>query len=61
MIFDDEGGPVDYRFVEYNIAFERHTGLTGAVGRRIRELVPDQDSEWFEIYGKVSITGNPYE
>jgi PAS domain S-box-containing protein len=59
MIFDDEGSPIDYRFVEYNTAFERHTGLTGAVGKRVREFLPDQDRHWFEIYGNVSITGEP--
>jgi PAS domain S-box-containing protein len=59
MIFDDAGVPIDYRFVEYNPAFERHTGLTGVVGRTIREIVPDQDREWLEIYGGVAMTGEP--
>ncbi len=59
MIFDDAGVPVDYRFVECNQAFERHTGLTGAVGRTVREFLPDQDRHWFEIYGRVAMTGEP--
>lgn len=56
MLFEGERA-VDYRFREVNPAFERHTGLTGATGRRIRELVPDHDEHWFEIYGRVAVTG----
>ncbi|WP_435018897.1 hybrid sensor histidine kinase/response regulator [Tundrisphaera sp. TA3] len=59
MIFDDAGVAIDYRFVEYNPAFERHTGLKDAVGRTIREFLPDQDRHWFEIYGRVATTGEP--
>ena len=56
MLFDGER-PIDYRFREVNPAFERHTGLADAVGRRMRELVPDHDAHWFEIYGRVALTG----
>lgn len=59
MLFDDDGYPVDYRFVEYNRAFERHTGLSNGVGKTIRELLPDQDKHWFETFGRVAITGQP--
>jgi PAS domain S-box-containing protein len=57
MIFNAEGQPVDYRFVETNPAFEKHTGLQEAVGRRMRELAPNHESHWFEVYGKVAVTG----
>ena len=57
MIFDDSGRPVDYRFLEANPAFEKQTGLQGAVGRTIRELLPDLEEHWFEIYGRVATTG----
>jgi signal transduction histidine kinase/CheY-like chemotaxis protein len=53
------GMPVDYRFVEVNPAFERHTGLVGAVGRRMRDLEPEHEEHWFQIYGKVALTGVP--
>ena len=59
MLYDDEGRPVDYLFLEANPAFEKHTGFKGAVGRTIRELVPDHDAHWFEIYGRVVATGTP--
>lgn len=57
ILLDDDGVPADYRFLEVNPMFEQHTGLQGAVGKTARELVPDLDAHWFEIYGKVALTG----
>jgi PAS domain S-box-containing protein len=57
MIFDDAGRPVDYRFLEVNDAFERQTGLTDAIGRTAREIVPDLEQHWFDTYGAVALTG----
>ena len=57
MIFDAHQKPVDYRFLEVNPAFDQHTGLHDAAGKRMRELKPGHDEEWFEIYGKVALTG----
>ena len=59
MIFDPEGKPVDYRFLEVNAAFERQTGLHDAVGKRMRELAPSIETHWFENYGKVALDGEP--
>lgn len=56
-LFDDAGRPVDYRFLQANPAFERHTGLVGAVGHTARELVPNLEPFWFETYGRVALTG----
>ena len=60
LIFDDDKAPVDYRFVEVNPAFERQTGMSNAKGRRMLELVPDMEVYWFEIYGKVALSGEPH-
>jgi PAS domain S-box-containing protein len=59
MMFDQNDEPVDYRFLETNPAFEKHTGLHEATGKRMRELAPNHDAHWFEIYGKVALTGEP--
>ena len=59
MIFDEHGKPVDYLYLEVNPSFEKHNGLYSAVGKRVRELVPDLESSWFEIFGKVALTGEP--
>ena len=56
-MFDDTGTATDYRFLEVNAAFERQTGLHGAVGRRMRELAPDHEDTWFRIYGDVARSG----
>ena len=58
-LFDEDGEPVDYRFVEVNPAFERQTGLVDAEGRTARELVPDLEMHWVRIYGNVALTGDP--
>ncbi len=57
MIFDENGKAVDYRFLEVNPAFEQQTGLRGACGKLVRELSPDHEEHWFEIYGRIALTG----
>ncbi|HTI34162.1 MAG TPA: PAS domain-containing protein, partial [Miltoncostaea sp.] len=59
VLWDADGEPVDYRFLEVNPAFLRHTGLADAVGRTIRDLVPDHDAHWFAAFGRVARTGEP--
>jgi PAS domain S-box-containing protein len=59
MIFDGNGKPVDYRFLEINPAFEKQTGLSNAQGKLMRELAPNHEAHWFELYGKVAVTGEP--
>ena len=61
IILDDEGKPVDYRFLAVNPAFERLTGLKAedVVGRRILEILPDTEPHWIEAYGRVALTGKP--
>jgi PAS domain S-box-containing protein len=59
VIFDENDRPIDYRFLEINPAFEAQTGLHDAQGRLMRELSPGHEAHWFEIYGKVAMTGEP--
>lgn len=56
MRFDGDQ-PVDYRFIEINPAFVKHTGLEDAQGRWMRELAPAHEQHWFDSYGKVTRTG----
>jgi len=55
VVTDDEGRPVDYRFLEVNGLFEEMTGLVDAAGRTALELVPDLERHWIETYGRVGL------
>jgi PAS domain S-box-containing protein len=59
MLYDAEGKPCDYRFIEVNPAFVDQTGLADAVGRTMRGLEPAHEDHWFETYGRVAATGEP--
>jgi len=59
MLFDGNDKPVDYRLLEVNPSFEKQTGIQNARGRRMREIDPLHEAHWFEIYGKIALTGVP--
>jgi PAS domain S-box-containing protein len=59
VLFEADGTPSDYRFIDVNDSFEQQTGLRDAVGRRMRELAPAHEEHWFRIYGSVAQTGAP--
>jgi signal transduction histidine kinase len=59
MIFDAHQKPIDYRFLAINASFVKQTGLLNAVGKRMREFAPNHEEHWFEIYGKIALTGVP--
>lgn len=58
MKFDAQGAACDYKFIETNRAFEKHTGLVDVCGHWIRDLVPEHDQHWFDLYGDVARTGH---
>ncbi|HEY1191032.1 MAG TPA: ATP-binding protein, partial [Gemmata sp.] len=56
----EHGRATDYRFVELNPAFERHSGLSqDLLGKSIRAAVPGLEEFWFDTYGRVAATGDP--
>jgi two-component system cell cycle sensor histidine kinase/response regulator CckA len=59
MIYDEDGVPCDYRFLEVNPAFEALTGLAAQriLGRRVLEVLPGLERVWIERYGRVVLTG----
>ncbi|EEF62614.1 PAS domain S-box protein [Pedosphaera parvula] len=59
VIFDAGQRPMDYRFLEINPAFEKQTGFKDAKGRRMREMAPEHEQNWFETFGNVALTGQP--
>ncbi|WP_342167280.1 PAS domain S-box protein [Methylobacterium sp. SD21] len=58
---DGPHGPLsDYVHVEANRAFAHHLGVPDAVGRTLREIIPDAGANgWLQIYGDVLRTGEP--
>jgi PAS domain S-box-containing protein len=59
ILFDENDKPIDYRFLEVNPSFEKQAGIKGAQGRRMREIAPAHEEHWFEIFGKIALTGEP--
>ncbi|MEH2178399.1 YlcI/YnfO family protein [Nostoc sp.] len=59
VLLDENDTPLDYRFLEINPTFEQQTGLRQAVGKTARQLVPDLEDHWIQIYGQVALTGEP--
>jgi PAS domain S-box-containing protein len=59
LIYADGGRPVDWLYLEVNPGFERHSGMSAVVGKRISEIIPDLEPSWFELYGRVAATRQP--
>ncbi len=61
VVFDPQGVPVDFRFLEVNPGFERMTGLPAAavLGRTVLEVDLHADASWLESCGRVALTGEP--
>lgn len=62
MIYDGEGHPADFIYLDVNAAFERLTGFRAVTGKKVTEAIPgvkESNLELLEIYGRVALTGNP--
>lgn len=57
VIFDADDRPIDYRFLEVNRVFEQQLGMAGALGKTIREIAPDIEPFWVDLYGRVALNG----
>lgn len=61
IICDENGNPIDYRYLDVNPAFERMTGLkaTDIIGKTVLEVLPETEPYWIKTYGQVALTGVP--
>jgi PAS domain S-box-containing protein len=59
MLYDEQGRPIDFRYLEGNPAFVKQSGLDNAIGKTIRSFVPDHDQHWFDLYDQVVKSGEP--
>ncbi len=59
MLFDEGGGPFDYRFIRVNKVFEEITGLKSdrIKGKTVLQVIPDIETKWIEMYGEVVTSG----
>jgi PAS domain S-box-containing protein len=59
VIYDDHGNPCDYRYLEVNPKFEQMIGLPRdqIIGKRYKELVPVDTTQWLNTYFEVARTG----
>jgi len=59
IICDEQGTPIDYKFLAVNPAFEKMTGLLAKdiIGKTVLEVLPDTEAYWIKTYGKVALTG----
>lgn len=58
IITDDTGKPIDYKYLEVNEAFLTLTqanSKTEIIGKTVKELWPETEHYWIEIYGSVAI------
>jgi PAS domain S-box-containing protein len=62
LIDDEEGRPVDWRVLEVNDAYTRHTGIPRdrIVGRRVSELYAAAIPEYLPIFEQVVATQTPH-
>ena len=62
VLYDEQGQPQDWVYLDVNDAFTRLTGLKEVVGRRATEVLPgirEACPELFEIYFRVASTRQP--
>ncbi|MCC2675854.1 MAG: hypothetical protein K0R58_2801, partial [Ramlibacter sp.] len=60
IVRDTQGRPVDFRVLVANDAFHRLTGVPpAALGRPLRETLPQLEDLWIEQYSHVALTGEP--
>ncbi len=61
IIENEEGRAIDWRIVEVNEAYSRHTGVPRdkIAGRRVSELFPATYAEYLPTFARVVATGTP--
>ena len=57
LLHDAQDRVIDFRYVTSNKAFEKQCGFQNALGKTIRQLVPDIEESWMETYDQVARTG----
>ena len=62
IIQDPDGWVINFRFLDVNKAYERHTGLSkDVIGKTILEVMPQVDPRQIAAFGQVALTGEPLQ
>lgn len=56
-VFDASGRACDFRWILTNPAFQAQAGQIDAVGRTLKEALPELEEAWFETFSEVVRTG----
>lgn len=58
IICDEEGRPINYRFLLVNPVWEEQVGLKkeNVIGKTVLELLPELEQSWIDKYGLVALT-----
>ncbi|MBI4788147.1 MAG: PAS domain S-box protein [Chloroflexi bacterium] len=61
MVQGPDGDTIDFITRQVNPAWEKSTGISRdkAIGKTIRELVPNIEPYWLDLYAQVALTGKP--
>jgi len=61
IICDENNEPIDYRILDVNPAFIKHTKIKreDIVGKTMLEFYPDIEESWIKLVGKVGLTQEP--
>ncbi len=61
-IYNKDGNPVDYRFLDINPAYEKLMGFTREkiIGKTVLEIIPNFEQHWIINFGNVAKTGKPF-
>ena len=60
VVFDENGKPNDFRFIEINDALEQETGLSPSIlGKPMTEVLPNLERYWIDAFSGVAMTGKP--
>jgi PAS domain S-box-containing protein len=55
MIFDEQGTPINYRYINVNPAFEELTGFkkSEVVGKTVLDIFPNAENYWISFFGSI--------
>ena len=57
LIYDSEGKPVDFRFLNVNSVYEAHSGLKPSfmIGKTVKETFPGIEKVWIDQFASAVI------